>query len=114
MGALSFFFMFAGSPSYSLSMLLNVSNAFVCIPGVLGFHGFIVFMVSFVLFVSTLVALTDDVDLTNAKEVPTEMKGQRNTEKEKGRGRGRDIARIDTEGIRTPAGRAQRISSPSP
>ena len=66
MGALSFFFMFASSPSYSFSMLLNVSNAFFCNPGVLGVHGFIVFMVSFVLFVSTLVALTNAVDLTNA------------------------------------------------
>ena len=95
-------------------MLLNVLNVLSYVSGVLGSHGFMVFMVSFVLFVSTLVALTNDVVLTNAKEVPTEMKGRRNTEKERGRGRGRDIARIDTEGIRTPAGRAQWISSPSP
>ena len=48
------------------------------------------------------------------REVPIEKPGMRNTEKKKGTGRGREIARIDTEGIRTPAGTAQWISSPSP
>ena len=49
------------------SMLLNVLNVFSYVPRVLGSHGFMVLMVSFVLFVSTLVALTSDVVLTNAK-----------------------------------------------
>ena len=71
-------------------------------------------MVSKVLFVSMLVALTTDVVLTNAKEVSHRDGGKEKYKKEKGRGRGREIARIDTEGIRTPAGRAQWISSPSP
>ena len=71
-------------------------------------------MVSFVLFVSMLVALTTDVVLTNAIEVSHRDRGKEKYKKEKGRGRGREIARIDTEGIRTSAGRAQWISSPSP
>ena len=40
---------------------------FSYVPRVLGSHGFMVFMISSVLFVSTLVALTSDVVLTNAK-----------------------------------------------
>ena len=59
-------FMFARFPSYSSSSLLDVLNAFSCVPGVLGSHGFMVFMASFVLIVSALVALTDVVDLTYA------------------------------------------------
>ena len=47
---------------------LNVLDVFFLkATGVLGSHGFMVPIVSFVLFVSTLVAFTSDVVLTNAK-----------------------------------------------
>ena len=71
-------------------MLLNVSNVFSYVPDVLGFHGFIELMVSFVLSVSTLVALTSDVVLTKAKGGPQREDGnekQRKRERERTRKR---------------------------
>ena len=84
-------FMFARFPSYSFSTLLDVLNAFSCVPGILGSHGFMVFMVSFVLFVSTLVALTDVVDLTYANGGSHREDGKEEyREREWGRTRKRD------------------------
>ena len=57
------------------SIVLNALNVISHVPGVLGSHGFWVFMVSFALFVSTLVALTNDVVLTNAKGVSQRNEG---------------------------------------
>ena len=57
------------------SIVLNALNVISYVPGVLGSHGFLVFMVSFALFVSTLVALTNDVVLTNAKGVSHREEG---------------------------------------
>ena len=72
-------------------MLLNALNDFSYVPGVLGSHGFMVFMVSFVLFVSTLVALTGDVVLTNAKGGSRREDGkEKYTERERERTRKRD------------------------
>ena len=48
-------------------MLLDVLNVLSYVPGLLGYHGLIAFMASFVLFVHTLVALKSDYVLTNAK-----------------------------------------------
>ena len=73
-------------------MLLNVSNVFSYVPDVLGFHGFIELMVSFILSVSTLVALTSDVVLTNAKGGSHREDGnekQRKRERERTRKRDR-------------------------
>ena len=69
-GALSLSFCFAISQATHFSMLLNALNVFSFVTSVLGSHGFLVFMVSFVLFVSTLVALTSGVVLTNANGGP--------------------------------------------
>ena len=57
------------------SIVLNALNVISYVPGVLGSRGFLVFMVSFALFVSTLVALTNDVVLTNAKGVSHREEG---------------------------------------
>ena len=61
--------------STHFSNVLNTLNVISYVPGVLGAHGFLVFMVSFALFVSTLVALTNDVVFTNANRVSHREEG---------------------------------------